>query len=56
MVLLALVPFIFTILLACCVLSLLTRLVFILAQGVATFFSSLKTYIFVEEDRPLIAN
>ena len=55
-VLLALVPFTFAILLACFVISLVLRFTFILVQGAATFFSSLKTFIFVEEDRPLLAN
>jgi hypothetical protein len=50
-VLLALVPFIFAILLSCFVVSLLLRLAFILAHGAATFFLTLKTFIFVEEDR-----
>jgi hypothetical protein len=55
-VLLALVPFIFAILLSCFVVSLLLRLAFILTHGAATFFLTLKTFIFVEEDRPLIEN
>lgn len=55
-VLLALLPSIFGLLLVCFVLSLLLRLGLCLVQGITICLSSLNAFVFVQDDRPLLDN